>query len=186
MTVLKRRRTRKTLVVAIPSQVRGNYVKTPIAAFEPSLSERIIPGDRLSKNRLVFDHSKTEPSVSVGMPSTTQASTTISIASQIPVRSVTPSSTGQTTIPVGSNAASFALGIIPANRTFNSSVAPFEFAERLASIYDYECSLVFQSPQGQEGGSDWNQRFTKASLLLTATWSYADRFAPAAIGDQYA
>jgi hypothetical protein len=330
---------RKSLVVARPAPVCDNSMETALAAFEPSLSEGIFPGDRLSKNLLTFDLSTAVPPVD--RPSTSEASTAISVASQMSVSSVTPSCTGQTTIPAGSNAASFALAIIPTNNLpFYSSNAPFQLAsietpwqahspidsslgflvsatfqsnhlqarlvrshplllvysartdgtlaaelkssqapdtaqsydtptnlsQSLISLsrwnltdpvaarsrlcrssehetgldfdhlerqllmgalgttitlrgcrcrlemfgkvqrvdeasvgvalpttspsaeefslvyYDFERPPVSQPQQGQ-GGVDWKQRFTKASLLLTATWSYADRFAPAIIGD---
>jgi hypothetical protein len=57
------------------------------------------------------------------------------------------------------------------------------YTERFTPLFEYECLSAAFQPQGQVGGVDWKHRFTKASLLLTATWSYADRFVPATIDD---
>lgn len=174
--------SRRTLLFVGPTPVPVDVdMDSTLAAFEPSVPEYTFSGgDRLSPHLRAFDLSTAEPSAY--RPRNSEVSAAISIASQIPGIMTTPSSTGQTTIPAGSNAASSALAIIPANLPFYSLAAPFEFAERLAFVHYCECPLVFPSPHGQEG-PNWNQRFTKASLLLTATWSYADRFAPAIIGD---
>jgi hypothetical protein len=111
--------SRNTLVVAGPPQVPDDMDST-LEASEQSLSDCVSPYLR------VFDLSTAESSVR--RPGKSEASAAISVASKIPVISVTPSCRGQTTILAGSNTASVALAIIPANLPFYSSVAPIELA----------------------------------------------------------
>jgi hypothetical protein len=80
-------------------------------------------------------------------------------------------------MPAGTSEASDIISVASSSRTPSSNGQTMIACSTLATI---PCN--YERPQRRSEEVDWKQIFTKASLLLTSTWSYVDRFAPAVDG----